>query len=633
MSVPVLLGGYDAKTCPEKTRKSYAPEYQGVELDPIPPGDLARMSAGNRFETEIGEAWEAALGKKFHRIPDCDRSDESKKARAEETARIMSNPGRVVVIWNARLEPQTDTHRTGEPDALIRVGKRGDVHLWAPADVKDHRSLEGTRKGAEWAVSELDDPTKTSARVIGDGVPQRVDGMQLSHYHRMLEKLGVADTARGAIIGREGVLLWHDLTKSLYRHSELGTVSALEYYDHEFARRVMIAQGARRGEILSQPEWKSECGSCQFRTTCHDELRIDFDHITLLPGVTPDRARPHYDRRNTTVASLARLDYPTASLVDAGVNVAAVIAQAALVDVSTPVNEIADTDDVAKLACAGIANAADVRSLCARTASYTGSSVWHLADTIDKARVAKAGKVHLARNTAYVTLERTAIEEDVDIEDANGYVYLIGVRTTGRKRQGEDWKVRGEYHAFVNWDQTPQGEARVFAEFWEHVNGMRAYAKANRYGYRMYHYSKHEPSSFKALAVRHAGQPGVPTVSDVDQLFASKEVVDMYPLLTQQLIWPTESNTLKELAKWVRFSWRDSDPGGGNSLAWYELATCSDDESVREENRKRILEYNADDCAAQVAIRDWLTRLGEARQPGKRLPSVESLDRRFRRKR
>ena len=65
-------------------------------------------------------------------------------------------------------------------------------------------------------------------------------------------------------------------------------------------------------------------------------------------------------------------------------------------------------------------------------------------------------------------------------------------------------------------------------------------------------------------------------------------------------------------------------------MAWYDNAVNSVDETVREENRKRILEYNADDVAAQVALRDWLTRLGEVRQLGKRLPGVERLDARFR---
>lgn len=628
----VILGGYDAKSCPEKVRKTYAPEYQGVETDPFPPGDAARMEAGVQFEIELGDLWKSQLASKIACVPACDRSVSSKLAREKATSDLMAKPGKAIVLWNTRLAPQTDAHRTGEPDALVMVGKSNGKPVWAPVDAKDHRSLEGTKSGATWPVSDLSDPLAIEERDIGIGTPQKSDALQLAHYHRMLEALGYAGEPLGGIIGREGIIVWHHLDAKLYRHPELGKISALDWYDHEFAQRVAIAEAALRGEALVGPEWKSECASCIHRTTCHDELKIDLDHITLLPGVTPDRAKVHYKRGVTTVGALARLDYRTAVLVDQGIDVAAAYQAATDVDPTTPVAALTNESDALVLASSGVVTAADALSLDPRTAAYSGQKPWHLAESIDQARVAKIGKVHLARGVDFVKLERTAIEEDVDIEDAGGYVYLIGVKTSGRKRVGEDTKARAEYHAFVNWDQTPEGEARVFSEFWAHVQGMSMYAKANKYGYRLYHYSKHEPSTFRTLSVRHAGRPGVPTLEQVDAFFAKKDVIDLYPVMSTQLIWPTESSSLKELAKWVRFSWRDSDPGGGNSLAWYAEAVSNPDEKVREEHRNRILDYNADDVSAQVALRDWLSRLGEARTPGKRLPGVETLDKRFKRR-
>ena len=637
MTKLIILGGYDAKSCSEKVRKTYAPEYQGIELDPIPVGDAARMAAGVTFESKVGETWLAAAGDLITAVDACDRTPESKLHRERQTAELMANPGDVQIIWNARLAPQTATHRTGEPDALVRVGTQDDGRpIWAPVDVKDHRELEGTRAGQKWFVSQLATPTERVLTDIGDGTPQKVDAMQLAHYHRMLEELGYVGAPIGGIIGRGGQIVWHDLETPLYRHGDLGKSSALAYYDHEFSWRIAVADGALNGDALVGPEWKTECASCQFRTACHDELKIDLDHITLLPGITPDRAKAHYAMGNTSVAALARLDYATAVLVDAGVDAPSVIATAVTLPAQTPVEEAYDDATAAKLVAAGHLTVESVALLDDSTAAYAGTGAWRLAETIDKARVAKVGKVHLARDTEFVKLERTAIEEDIDIEDANGYVYLIGVRTTGRKtvktNAGADTKYRNEYHAFVNWDKSAEGEAKVFAEFWAHVQGMRAYAKAQRYGYRLYHYSKHEPSTFKELARRHGGRDGVPTLEEVVNLFeTSGVVVDMYPLLSSQLVWPTESVGLKELAKWVRFSWRDNEPGGGNSLAWYADAVSHPDEQVRLENQTRLLAYNEDDVAAQCAIRDWLTRIGESRQPGKKLPRVETLDRRFRR--
>jgi predicted RecB family nuclease len=230
-------------------------------------------------------------------------------------------------------------------------------------------------------------------------------------------------------------------------------------------------------------------------------------------------------------------------------------------------------------------------------------------------------------------LERTGIEEDIDIEDSNGFVYLIGVQTYQRRREGENYKIKATYHAFETWTQGEAGEARVFAEFWEHIVGQRHFAKSNKWGYRAYHYTHHEPIAFRKLAARHAGKPGIPTLEELNEFLDSKEFIDMFPILTTEMIWPTESLTLKSVAKWARFHWRDSDPGGGNSLAWYKDAVDHPDEEVRLDNRKRLKMYNHDDVAAQVAIRNWLSDLGEARVLGKRIPKVDSTDKRFSRKR
>ena len=68
-------------------------------------------------------------------------------------------------------------------------------------------------------------------------------------------------------------------------------------------------------------------------------------------------------------------------------------------------------------------------------------------------------------------------------------------------------------------------------------------------------------------------------------------------------------------------------------MSWYREAIGSGSEERRQVCRTRLETYNADDVHAQVAIRDWLTLLATAYDPAKRLPSVESLDGRFRRKR
>jgi hypothetical protein len=637
------LGGYDAKSCPTLVMKNHLPFFGPEDQDPFLPGDIARMEAGVVFEPQVGQAWEEALGARFFAVPACDRSEKSKRSRERITLATMKDPGDVLVIWNARLPKLKKSHQTGEPDALVHWGIGPDgTHLWVPVDVKHHKSLEGSAKNEGFPLSEFSDPHPDAARIadLGSGSLRWSDALQLAHYHRMLEKLGhAAPVPFGGIIGKELKVLWYRLDEKIFDRRK---TSALSVYDEEFARRVEIAKHALDGVAIAPPEWKQECEACVWRTSCHDQLKFELDHITLISGVTPLVAAKHYQVGVRRASELTRFDWRTARLVDAKVDVPALMAWASTVTPETVVTSgpvHAKVLESGLLATVGVTTAADVLTLDSATAAYSATGVGNLADSIDRARAAKVGKVFLNRGVSSVSVNRSVYEQDVDIEDSQGYVYLIGVRTTGRKRDTGRTaterlreKERFEYDAFVNWDKSAAGECRVFTEFWAHIQACREKAKRRQFAYRLYYYTSHEVTAFKALAERHAGQPGVPTVTEVEEFFALKEVIDLHKVLSTELVWPTASIRLKEVAKWVRFSWRDSDPGGGNSLAWYDAAVDHPDESVREDNRVRLLEYNEDDVTAQVALRDWLSRLGEARHPGKKLPSIATLDRRFSRR-
>lgn len=634
----VRLGGYAAKQCVTRIAKDHDPRYKDVEQDPTPPGVQARMDSGVQHELNVGDAWEQALGSTFRRIAACDRSEASKKARAEETKRLMGNPGRVRVIWNARLAGTGRSGRVGEPDALVWAGKVDGVHRWHPVDVKDHKVLAGTRKPQAQVVSTFDAPSLRSAteQQIGAGSLKLGNMLQLAHYQRMLQEIGHAHPDDGCgIIGREGVIVWHDLNKAVHRHPDDGTISAYAWYDREFAIRLDVAQKAQRSEDTVGPEWKEECTSCPWRTSCRDELDIDLDHVTLVPGITPARARAHYKAGVTRRGQLARLDRRTAEIVDEGVDLAAVTIWARFAEADEPVGNRpgADRAETEILTKHGVGTAGDVLKLDQRVVPYSGTGVHRLPAAIDQTRVGLAGKVYRARGVESVSVGRAAYEQDIDIEDADGYVYLIGVRTTGYKRVGEDVQRRTEYRAFVTWERSDEAEAANFAEFWDHITGAQAYAKSRRYGYVAYHYGHHEPSWFKKLAERHADKPGVPTVAEVERFFDLKNVVNLHEVVSRELVWPTPTTGLKDVAKWVRFSWRDEDPSGDNSIAWYRSALEDEDETVREAMRQRLIEYNADDTAAQAAVRHWLVKLGEARKPGIKLGNVADLERRFERRR
>ena len=69
--------------------------------------------------------------------------------------------------------------------------------------------------------------------------------------------------------------------------------------------------------------------------------------------------------------------------------------------------------------------------------------------------------------------------------------------------------------------------------------------------------------------------------------------------------WAAEEaveNARKQIAKLIGFKWRDLDPSGANSIAWYdEYIKNPSNEAALE----RIIKYNEDDCRAMVAVKEY----------------------------
>lgn len=606
-------GGYAAKKCPREVSNDHDPLYKNAPNDPPTEAAESRMADGVRYESEVGAAWRKAVGKRIAMLAG-DRSAESKQARERKTLELMRDPGEVEVIWNPRLtaiDPGTGEagERISEPDYLIRTRQdSGRGHwLWSPGDVKHHNPMEGaSKKTRPWAVSTLKSPHLVdTVPVEMTGVVKLTNTMQLAHYQRHLEQLGFDDSdAWASVIGKPDAdgtmrLVWVKLDQQLYDRER---TSALEAYDTRFdlVRQVITRALQRRDdptlEPLVRPDKRADCAECKWRTVCSDD-RKDADNITVLPGLTVERAQVHYDLGIDTIAQLSRLHVPTVIKAAAG-------------------EPTGSGDDPV-------------------TARYAGTKVWNLVGSVDRARVWRTGKAHRARGAGRVQLERMPIELDLDIEDVDGRVYLIGVSASGRRKDASgDSKSRREYRSFVSWDDADEVSGRVLAEFWDYVASMRAYARQNHWGIRMYHYGPHEVTMFTKVARQMGGEKvgrslTVPTLEMVEELFGSSSWVDMYPIVSRQVVWPTEDMTLKSVASFCGHTWRDTDPSGANSMAWYRAGIAGEDAPERRAARSRILAYNEDDCDATLAIRGWLSKASVEGNLGQGLPSVEDLDQRF----
>lgn len=644
-----LLGGYAAKQCEEFVRKEFSTEYSSdLKLDPSPVLQ-AMFDSGNEFEESIiAEIRDVLAGDAGVVILDGveDREDKASLRKwAAESMKAFTNPD-VWFIVNPRLEPVTDLNLTGEPDAAIRGADGG----WHPVDVKDHKEMEGAAKATPYKVSTLAAPRLEDASEEDlPGKPQLVDSLQLSHYHRMFEAHGLTVASGevwGAIIGRTRNLVWRQLDKPSHRNVRLeATVSPLTYYDVEQEQRRAIRrrEKARRTlplTPLSQPEWKPECKDCPWRQVCRDEL-TEMDDISLLPGMTPTRGAKYRSEGVETVADLAKLDYATAALTEEKIPVEALRTKASTFpkkQLSEPAESLLNKRGASLIRATnllhkhGFRTVKDLLKLDEPTAKCASAGATGMGRTIDQARVQRVSKVHLARDAQFVGFNRARLEVDIDFEDHAGYTYMFGMLVSGRtKAPNGDRKIRSEYRAYCSWDASEAGEAKAFADFWGELMRLHQFAQDRRYGFRAYHYTQHEVHAIKQLATRHEGKPGVPALDEVVKFMDSRYWVDLYPVVSKDMVWPTKDYTVKSIAKYVRHAWSGDGANGALSIVWYKESLEHPDPAVREQRREELLTYNRQDNEATLKIRDWITELSETqRRPGEKLPNVADLDSRFR---
>ena len=112
------------------------------------------------------------------------------------------------------------------------------------------------------------------------------------------------------------------------------------------------------------------------------------------------------------------------------------------------------------------------------------------------------------------------------------------------------------------------------------------------------HYSKYERTEYRKLQRKY---PDVASAEEIEALFAQPRALDLYfDVVKGGSEWPTLDFSIKSLAKYCGFQWRDSDPSGASSIEWF-------DQWVRTGNpalRQRLLEYNEDDCRAMRVVMD-----------------------------
>jgi len=162
------------------------------------------------------------------------------------------------------------------------------------------------------------------------------------------------------------------------------------------------------------------------------------------------------------------------------------------------------------------------------------------------------------------------------------------------KRRGRD-NATEKFVAFFAEKPGPEEEKKAFADAWDYLQNNRPCS--------IYYYSKYERTIYRKLQQKY---PDICTGDDIEDLFDPVHAVDLYyDVVKKATDWPTIDFSIKTLAKFLGFAWRDTHPSGAASIEWFDRWVKTGDPSIR----RRILEYNEDDCIATRVLLDGIRSL------------------------
>lgn len=201
----------------------------------------------------------------------------------------------------------------------------------------------------------------------------------------------------------------------------------------------------------------------------------------------------------------------------------------------------------------------------------------------------KDGKPYL-REAIVIPTSETELFFDIEVDPMRDICYLHGfVERRGGANDTE------RYVPFFADAPTPAAEEQAFKDAWQYIQSMQPCL--------IYYYSKYERTIYRKLRAKYSN---VCTEADIEAIFDPTRSVDLYfDVVLKATEWPTRDFSIKTIAKYLAFAWRDSHPSGAASIEWFHRWVECGDLAIRQ----RILDYNEDDCRATRVLLDAIKNL------------------------
>jgi predicted RecB family nuclease len=194
------------------------------------------------------------------------------------------------------------------------------------------------------------------------------------------------------------------------------------------------------------------------------------------------------------------------------------------------------------------------------------------------------------KTTILLPKASTELFFDIEVDPMRDICYLHGFV----ERHNNDPKTEKFVSFFVE-DISTAEEERVLTEALQYIQSKQPCV--------LYFYSKYERTWYRNLQERY---PSVCSETDIETLFDPLRAVDLYyDVVRKYTEWPTRDFSIKTLANYLGFNWRDTDPSGAASIEWFHRWIETGDMSIKQ----RILDYNEDDCIATRVLLDGINAL------------------------
>ena len=201
------------------------------------------------------------------------------------------------------------------------------------------------------------------------------------------------------------------------------------------------------------------------------------------------------------------------------------------------------------------------------------------AQALHRKEAIKIKPLKLPKRTTEIYLDLEGTGQPIDPEGLAPIDYLIGALV---KKEDKE-----EYFPFVaHTEKEEQTMLKAFLTFLQEQKDIV-----------IYHWHTYERTHLKKLCEKY-------NIDQKTQKMLFDNLIDLYTLATKAYAFPTYGNSIKEIAPWMGFHWRQKDVNAMQSIAYY-LAYLQDPLKNKDKLQK-IIDYNEDDVRAMVVVRQWL---------------------------